>query len=112
MSRFFYAKFRSEIAIEGIETFAEINSPDLMQVESLPKDFLFKKYNNGAWEDAPAIRAARIDSEGIVIDILTTFWDEDVPNDCVVVTDGVDVNWRLVDGQWVEPELGVTDGSN
>jgi hypothetical protein len=64
MNQFFYAKFENGVAIEGIETFAEISAPGLVRVDSLPSDFLFKKYDDGVWIEVPASEEADNPEEG------------------------------------------------
>jgi hypothetical protein len=110
MSRFFYAKFKNGLAVEGIDTFSEIISPDLIQVNSLPENFLFKKYENEIWVEVPSQKIAQINSEGKVIYVTRTFFPEDFADDYMITEEAVEPGWAFIDGTWLEPE--VTDGSN
>jgi hypothetical protein len=110
MSRFFYAKFKNGLAVEGIETFSEIISPDLIRVNSLPEGFLFKRYENAAWVEVPSQKIAQIDFEGKVTYTTRTFFPEDFSSDYVIAEEAVEVGWTFINGTWLEPE--VTDGSD
>jgi len=106
MMRYFYIKTIENIAIEGMETFAPIPDSDLIEVNALPIDFLFKKYLNGEWTTPDTFLIAILDEFGTVQETYDSFFVEDLPESHQVAPNDIELGWKF-DSQtklWVAPE--------
>jgi hypothetical protein len=76
-----------------------------------PEQFLGKKYNaeTGLWSDAPIIRYAELNENGMPIEIRKTYFPHTIPNDIFIMPDEADASWKVIDGKWVAPTLEVTE---
>ena len=74
-----------------------------------PDQFLGKQYNAEAnsWSDAPVIRYAELNQNGVLVEIRRTVFAHTVPNDAVTMPDDADGNWRFIDNEWVAPVIYV-----
>jgi hypothetical protein len=74
-----------------------------------PDQFLGKQYNaeTKSWSDAPLIRYAELNENGIPIEICRTFFAHTIPSNAAIMPDEADSNWQVINGQWVAPIIYV-----
>jgi hypothetical protein len=71
--------------------------------------FLGKQYNAEAksWSDAPVIRYAELNQNGVPVEIRRTVFAYTVPSNAVIMPDEADGSWRFIDNEWVAPVIYV-----
>jgi hypothetical protein len=74
-----------------------------------PDQFLGKQYNaeTKSWSDAPLIRYAELNENGVPIEIRRTFFAHTIPSNAAIMPDEADATWQVIDGQWVAPVIYV-----
>ncbi len=73
------------------------------------EQFIGKQYNaeTKSWTDAPVIRFAELNQNGVPIEIRRTVFAYTVPNDAVIMPDEVDGSYTFIDNEWVAPVIYV-----
>ncbi len=72
-----------------------------------PDQFLKKVYDaeTKSWSEAPLIRWAQVNQNGVMVEIGRTYFQHEVPNDALIVPEGVDGSYTWIDGEWVAPVI-------
>lgn len=86
-----YAYINTSGETEGVEVFTDN-----------PEQFLKKTYNNGVWEDATLYTFAEVNEDGYIIELRRTYYPSEIGNNHII-PDGVKTNWRLINGEWIDP---------
>lgn len=60
-----------------------------------------------SWSEAPLIRWAEVNEDGVPIEIRRTVFIHEVPNPSLIMPDEVTPFWKLIDGVWTEPVIHV-----
>ena len=60
------------------------------------------------WLDAPVIRYAELNENGVPIEIRRTVFAYTLPNEAVIMPNEADGSWRVIDGEWVAPVIYVS----
>ena len=104
-----FIQLRDGIGYAVVRSHGEVDhsvTPDhttAIQVEDEnPDQFLRKKYDETSktWSDAPIIRYAELNAQGIPIELHRTVFMHEVKENCVIVPEEADGSWTFVDGEW------------
>lgn len=74
-----------------------------------PDQFLKMSYNKETktWSEAPLLRWAQVNSNGVMVEIGRTYFVHEIPSDAIIVPEEVDGSYKWIDGEWVAPVLFV-----
>ena len=74
-----------------------------------PDQFLKKKYDEEtkSWSEAPLIRWAEVNENGVPVEIRRTVFIHEVPHASLIMPDEATPFWSLIDGVWTAPVVHV-----
>ena len=111
-----YIQLRDGVGYAVIHTHGEPDhsvTPDhttaILIEDENPDQFLKMKYDGktNTWSNAPIIRFAEVNENGIPIEIRRTVFEHEVPSNCFIMPDEADGSWKVIDGEWVPPVIYV-----
>jgi hypothetical protein len=96
-----FIQLKDGIGWASVNTAGEVEGA--VEVESGTGDFYIKKkYENGVWSDAPSIKWAEIDENGVILEVKRSYFSSEI--DGPIMTPDVQVTSVWKNGRWTEPD--------